>query len=103
MRKTYVLLTLLLAIHMTISVRIEVEYDEIRDIIVHNGKLYFQIPSRYEKENLLPRNLDSVEEELIKEQKKEGAAHIAECEEHLATGASFWFYIFTVLCNIYNI
>ena len=72
MNKAYVLI-LLSTIYMTQCVKLIVEYDKQRDLIIHEGKVY--LPVQIDKENENSHN--------------SGEGH----EEELATGASFVFYL----------
>jgi metal transporter CNNM len=79
MKKVYGIILFLCSIHLINCVRIEVEYDSARDMIIKGGKIY------------LPINL---EDHPIPEQPPK-----AHGEEEFASGAVWWFYVFAVLCN----
>jgi hypothetical protein len=79
MKNTNFILIIILTIHITFSIKVQVEYDKERDIIIHNGKVY------------LPVNIDtegSPYEPFVSE-------HVAE----LASGASFVFYVIATICK----
>jgi hypothetical protein len=76
-------LLLLLAINLTYSIKVQVEYDKQRDIIIHNGKVYMPVIEGTESG-------------------EHGSEHESEHgEEELVTGASFFFYLFGTLCIEY--
>ena len=78
MNKAYVLI-LFSTIYITHCVKLLVEYDKQRDLIIHEGKVY------------LPVNIDRETED----NHNSNEAH----EEELATGASFVFYL---ICTFRN-
>lgn len=88
-----VLSFILLSLYMTKSIKIEVDYDNRRDLIYMEGKMYISIESLKERglnglEHSFGRSLNELEEELP-----------VHCEEDLVTGAAFWFYLIFILCN----
>lgn len=83
MIKIYVAILFLCSIHITNNSNIEVEFDESKDVIIKDGKMYMPVGGSHteQEQNTYPRNL----------------AH--EEEEH-ATGAAFWIYIIMILRTI---
>ena len=78
MKKVYVIVLLFL-LYLTTCTKIEVDFDTERDMIIKGGKVYLPIDENY---------------------KPHEGAKKSQHEEELATGATFWFYIFAVLCKI---
>jgi hypothetical protein len=80
---------------LTNGKKIEVEYDEIKDVIVLNGQIYLPVKnSEQSKGGEFPKNLEEINYNL----KVKNSAH---GEEELAHGGQFWFYIFMVFCKTY--
>jgi hypothetical protein len=94
MIKIYVVFLFLLSFHLTNTAKIEVEYDEIRDIILFKNVLYF------------PSQLDTIGRLQIKNEivipGNTNTAHVGGHEEELAQGATFWAYVFFILCKQEN-
>jgi hypothetical protein len=81
MKKVYACIFILCSFYLIQGVRIEVEYDTERDMIIKGGKVYLPIGENFTAH---PK-----------------ASNIH--EEELATGAKFWFYIFMVISKIYSL
>ena len=89
MIKSYVLLIILSTFYLITCSEKEVYYDNNRDIIYHEGKLYF--PSL---DNVNPTNTDSNSNVNPIDTTK---SHETTGEDHeLASGAKFWFYILII-------
>jgi hypothetical protein len=87
MLKTYVTLTILFSIYLVTAIKIEVELDEGKDIILYNGKIYHPSYIRIKNEN---------QEKLTNEHKE--PIHSLH-EEELVDGAQFWIYIGIIICK----
>jgi hypothetical protein len=83
MFKKYVIIFILCTFHITLSKKIEVEYDETRDIIMNNGKMYI-----------------SLEQDLTRNNNYRYLLHGESSEEEVSE-AKFWFYVFLVLCKFF--
>lgn len=98
MKIKYVFFLILLSNHL--AVKVKVEYDPELDVLIHNGKIYIPSTSNsFELETKVSnfRKLYDLEET---EAKHESYGHgEREEEEELVSGATFWFYMFMILCN----
>jgi len=115
MIKSYVFIYLLFTFHMITKVSCdsaEVIWDDSRDLIYYEGKLYFPsndknaplINNNYNNKDLgkdinsdSDKNLNNEVKNKLDENNHAGhEAH----EEELASGAQFWFCVFMILCKI---
>jgi hypothetical protein len=67
---------------IVVSSKVEVDYDELRDMIIMNGKIYSAEPVHAQ-----PVPVSGHHETKTGE------------HEELAEGAQFWFYIFMIVCK----
>ena len=101
MVKTHVILFALLLCNLTVALKVEVEFDSTKDVIIHEGRIYLPIGSNLESEEI-----KEIKENKEKQLQSFSSAH--EAEEQV-TGSTFWFYIFCVFCkkkyfkNIYSL
>lgn len=95
MLKGYAIVIILCSVYLANSLanRTEVYYDSKYDIIFHNGKLYFP--------NKIPQTTPNAPNDEGNNHNNPKPAH----EEELVDGATFWFYLFFILCikNISNL
>jgi hypothetical protein len=98
MVKTYVFLFFLLSYNLTNCAKIEVEYDDLNDVILLNGKMY--LPLMTELKNSLNHRLlsETVVAPVNPTEVKPSSAHHEEKE--LSSG-TFWFYILIIFCKIF--
>lgn len=98
MKKTYAFFILLISIYIvTCTNKTDVFYDAKYDIIFHNGKLYF--PSKNTDINNGAKN-DISNNNAHGNTKTNTNTNInSHHEEELVSGATFWFYIFIILCK----
>ncbi len=103
MKRTYAFLIFLLSIYIVSSInKTDVFYDSKYDIIFHNGKLYF--PSKNNGVNnpsnqtINNNNTHSNADLNINTHANSNLHH----EEELVEGATFWVYIFIILCKFNN-
>lgn len=88
MIKINVILIFLISFHIAYGSMIQADIDEVRDVIVYNGKVYYPSYRKLYEEKSSPEPV---------EEKKE-IKH-SEHEEELVDGAQFWMYIFIILCK----
>ena len=94
MIKRYVLFLLLVSCNLTYGKKVEVEYDEMKDVIVLDGKIYLPVSGLGEdKGREVSKNLEEISANI----KVKNSGH---GEEELAHGGKFWFYMFMVLCKL---
>ena len=109
MKRSHVALLFLLALHIIELPKLqatEVMWDFAKDVIYHDGKLYYPdhngndaIVNNTETSTEIPQkeNSDDEKEEKIPEEKSEHPHGAGEHEEEeLATGGEFWFCIFMI-------
>lgn len=88
MFSNYVIITFLLALHVTIGIKIEVEYDEKNNIILHDETIYLSyLQFNNMEENQRMKNLYRMRELS------------AEHGEEKAQGFEFWMDLIVVICN----
>jgi len=90
--KQLIFFVLLLTVLVIKCENLNFKHDKERDIIFYNGKLYFPSSSF----SNIRRNLETKTLAEKTNTKSEHSSH-HEGEEELATGGSFWMYIFTIL------
>lgn len=89
MLKTNVIFVLLLSFYIAYGLKIEVDLDNERDVIIYKGKTYY--PSNFRIKQETSTTLHDTDKDTVN--------HL-EHEEELAEGAQFWIYLFIILCNI---
>lgn len=79
-----VFIILLVSLHIIKSIKVEVEFDEIKDIIFKDGKMYLSINNATQLKGFNNRQL----------------SHEETHEEISSSG--YWFYIFLIICKFLN-
>lgn len=87
----FFVLLFLSSINQTIPIKVEVEYDDYLDVVTLNGKMYLPADSKI-----------AIKSYVADGTVKEEFAENPECEEELVTGSTLYFYLFMVLCKLYQ-
>ncbi len=91
MVKSYVLL-LFIFCNLTNAIKVQVEFDELNKVIVHEGQIYLPLIRGSHSQDPL-KGIFLQNSQIIKAHSEEGEP---------VTPAKYWFYIFMIVCKIYT-
>jgi len=104
MKKIYAIFIFLSAFYLVTSIdKTQVFHDPKYDIIFHNGKLYF--PSKSPDTNVGEKNNEVYSDTHGQENSNTNQNNHSNANPHhqekLVSGATFWFYLFAILCKMF--